>query len=66
MEERIKRYSNGTLVTSKWALCTDNIELGFLREVNPTEFPHMTKRDFVVINENRSHHNANLDLDFLN
>jgi hypothetical protein len=65
MEDRIKKYSNGMLVTSKWTLFTDNIEFGFLREVNPTlEFPHMTKREFVVINENRSCDNADLDLDF--
>lgn len=64
MEERIKRYSNGMLVTSKWALCTDNIECSFLREVNPSEFPHLTKRDFVEINENSSYDNADIDLDF--
>lgn len=62
IEDRVKKYSNGMLATSKWALFTDNIEFGFLREVNPTlEFPHMTKRDFVVINENKSCDNADLD-----
>ena len=54
MEERIRRYSNGMIVTSKWALCTDNNEFGFLREINQFELSSMNKRDFVVINENKS------------
>jgi hypothetical protein len=54
IEERIKKYSNGILSTSKWTLVTGNINLGFLREVQPKEFPNLKKQDFATINENHS------------
>jgi hypothetical protein len=54
MEERIQRYSNGALATSRWSLITSNASYGFIREVNPSEYPHLTKHDFAQINENSS------------
>ncbi|MEY2195763.1 hypothetical protein AB7942_23970 [Neobacillus sp. BF23-41] len=55
MEERIQRYSNGALSTSKWTIMTSNAKSSFLREVDPSEYPHLTKHDFVQINENSSY-----------
>jgi hypothetical protein len=55
MEDRIKRYSNGAIGTSKWTLVTTNAISSFLREVDPSEYPQLTKLDFVQINENSSY-----------
>jgi hypothetical protein len=40
--------------TNKWTLVTSNIDFGYLREVTLSEFPHLTKKDFAMINENNS------------
>ncbi|MFP5111627.1 hypothetical protein ACSU64_04485 [Bacillaceae bacterium C204] len=55
MEERIQRYSNGAISTSKWTIMTCNAASSFLREINPSEYPHLTKHDFAQINENESY-----------
>jgi hypothetical protein len=60
MEERIKRYSNGAIATSKWTLVTSNAISSFLREVDPSEYTQLTKHDFVQINENSSYDDSDL------
>ena len=61
MEDRIKKYSNGMLVTSKWTLFTDNIEFGFLREVNPTlEFPHALLKKARMGEKDGTNHNSRI------
>ncbi|RHW31497.1 hypothetical protein D1B31_22080 [Neobacillus notoginsengisoli] len=56
MEERIRCYSEGGISTSRWTIATKNAVSCFLREVDPAavEFPELSKRDFVSINEHRS------------
>lgn len=54
IEDRIKAYSDGFLSTNKWTLLTSNIENGYLREINLSEFPDKSKKDFSIINENNS------------
>ncbi|GGB72881.1 hypothetical protein [Fictibacillus barbaricus] len=54
IENRIHHYSDGILSTNKWTLITSNIEVGYLREISLSEFPHLTKKDFAMINENNS------------
>lgn len=54
MQERIIRYSNGILCTNKDSIMTKNLVASFIREVNPKEYPQLTKRDFAIINENWS------------
>lgn len=53
--DRIKYYSDGALVTSSFALYTSNIECGFLREIDLKYHPELTKRDFKVLDENKSY-----------
>jgi hypothetical protein len=50
MEDRIQMYSDGILSTNKWTIITSNIDYGYLREVNLSEYPELTKRDFAIIN----------------
>jgi hypothetical protein len=52
--EQIQHYSNGLLSTDKETLITSNISHGYLREVDPKEFPVLTKRDFDEIDEENS------------
>lgn len=54
VEARIHHYSDGILSTNSWTLITSNIDYGYLREVTLMEYPHLTKRDFAMINENNS------------
>ncbi len=49
MEDTIKRYCNGIITTSRWTLMTSNVSHGFLREVTPAEYPHLTKSNFLLI-----------------
>jgi hypothetical protein len=52
--DRIQHYADGILSTNKWTLITSNIDYCYLREITLSEFPHLTKRDFAIINENNS------------
>jgi hypothetical protein len=54
LEDRIQYYSEGILSTNRWTLITSNIDFCYLREITLAEFPHLTKRDFAMINENNS------------
>ena len=54
LEDRIHHYSDGILSTNKWSLITSNIDVGYLIEVNLSEVPHLTKKNFAMINENNS------------
>ncbi len=60
MEERIHRYSNGCLATSKGSLYTSNANSSFIREIDLKEFPHLSKRDFATINETSSYDMSDL------
>jgi hypothetical protein len=55
MLERIERYSNGTLSSSKGTLYMSELTSVFLQEVNLNNYPNLKKRDFGIINENRSY-----------
>ncbi|MGD6963991.1 MAG: hypothetical protein ACQET8_14665 [Bacillota bacterium] len=52
---RIQHYSDGILSTNKWTLVTSNIAVGYLREIQLSDFPLLSKRDFGMINENQSY-----------
>ena len=58
--ERLERYSDGCLATSKVSINTNNLTSAFVREINPNDFPLLSKKDFAIINENRSY--SDLDL----
>jgi hypothetical protein len=58
--ERLQKYSNGILSTNKETIITSNISYGYLREVELIEYPNLTKRDFVCINENNSFSSSEL------
>lgn len=53
--DRIQHYSDGILSTNKWTLVTSNIAVAYLREIQLSDFPHLSKRDFGMINENQSY-----------
>lgn len=55
MEERIGRYSNGCLATSKGSIYTSNAKSAFIREIDLNYFPYLSKRDFATINETSSY-----------
>ncbi|MFF2450562.1 hypothetical protein ACFVSW_26310 [Neobacillus sp. NPDC058068] len=55
MINRLKWYYKGIITTNKWGIKADNLKSVFVREINPKEFPDLSKRDFAVINENKSY-----------
>ncbi|WP_226678292.1 hypothetical protein [Mesobacillus jeotgali] len=55
MLERIESYSNGILSSSKGTLYMSELTSAFLQEVNLNIYPNLSKRDFGIINENRSY-----------
>lgn len=56
MLERIERYSDGYLSTSKFGLLTHNVQSIYVREIEINHFPYLSKKDFAVINETKSYH----------
>ena len=52
--ERVEKYHEGVLSTTRGTLMTSNITYGFLLEVNPIEH-NLSKRDFGIVNENQSY-----------
>lgn len=63
---RIEWYCGGCIVTNiGLSIMTHNLKSVFVREIDPTNFPHLSKRDFAMINENQSYGLADLiDDDF--
>ncbi|SDN05907.1 hypothetical protein [Bacillus sp. OK048] len=55
---RLEWYCDGIVRTDKGIIKTDNLKSIFVREINPNDFPHLTKRDFAMINENKSYGKA--------
>jgi hypothetical protein len=53
--ERIERYSQGCLATSKQHINTFNLKSAFVREVNPKDFPYIPKHNYAMINETHSY-----------
>lgn len=56
--ERIERYSDGCIVTSREGICTDQAKSLFVREINLKDFPSLSKRDFAMINETKSYNHS--------
>ncbi|WML46688.1 hypothetical protein RCG23_13625 [Neobacillus sp. PS3-34] len=53
--ERMGRYSNGCIATSKLSFCTYNAISMFVREIDLKHFPYLSKKDFGTINETKSY-----------
>lgn len=49
----IEQYSNGTIITSKFGICTRNIKYGFIREVQLNDYPDLSPKDFADIIERK-------------
>jgi hypothetical protein len=58
--ERVERYTDGCLATSKVNINTFNLSSAFVREINPDDFPLISKKDFGIINENKSYNKLDL------
>ncbi|MFJ5718139.1 hypothetical protein [Neobacillus sp. NPDC093127] len=52
---RLKWFYKGIITTNKWGIKADYLLSVFVREINPNDFPNLSKRDFAIINENKSY-----------
>ncbi|WHY86051.1 hypothetical protein QNH39_26345 [Neobacillus novalis] len=52
---RLKWYYKGIITTNKWGIKADYLLSVFVREINPYDFLNLSKRDFAIINENKSY-----------
>jgi hypothetical protein len=58
---RLEWYCGGCIVTNLgFGIMTQNLISIFVREIDPTHFPHLSKRDFAMISENQSYGQADL------
>jgi hypothetical protein len=58
---RLEWFCEGCIVTNLGlSIMTHNLISVFVREINLTHFPHLSKKDFAMINENRSYGLADL------
>jgi hypothetical protein len=55
MIDRLKWYYKGIIQTSKGSIIVDQLQSIFVREINLKDFPHLSKGDFAIINENKSY-----------
>jgi hypothetical protein len=59
--DRLEWFCEGCIVTNLgFSILTHNLISVFVREIDPTLFPQLSKRDFAMINENRSYGLADL------
>ncbi|MGG1678233.1 hypothetical protein ACIFOT_21205 [Neobacillus sp. NRS-1170] len=60
MVNRIGKYADCHLATSKEHIITHNAEYGFLREISLDLFPYLSKKGFGMINEAKCYNYTDL------
>ncbi|WML46686.1 hypothetical protein RCG23_13615 [Neobacillus sp. PS3-34] len=59
--EQIGRYTDGIISTSHTTISTHHAKSIYVRQIDLNHFPHLSKRDFRMINENQSYNYADLN-----
>lgn len=62
LESQLKRYPYGTIYTNKFCIFTNNALSAYIREIDLNYFPHLSKKDFGIINENQCHDVSDLEI----